>query len=712
MPTVPTYNGSGIAPSSQPGGGFAAPQVANAAPQQLQQLGDATARAGAVSANIVNDAQMMANQVRVDAALNTVRQQQLALTYDPQNGYLSKRGAAALDPDPLDRSLPQQYGEQLSDTINNVAAGLGNDEQRRVFSQQAAALHTQFTAGVENHMLQEYRSYGLETQQGTIKLAADAAKLNWSDPDVIGAQVKSAQAAVWKAGQISGEPGNLTEAKIKETTSAIHSGVIQAALDANNPEYALGYINSKKDEMTADDLLRANGLVKADVRARVATTTAQNAMTSLQSKLAPTDADQVLNITMQAESGGDRDALGRFVPGQGRAKGAMQVMDATNVDPGYGVAPAKDSSPEERARVGRDYMLAMVKNYGGDLGKAWAAYNAGPGKVDDAVAQAKKSGGNWLALMPQETQDYVAKNQAAYQKAAVAPLPSQQDVHDAIRQQLGPNADPKVLAASLAEGTRMYSDFIADRKTKGENAMLAAQQWLVQNGGNMAGMPPSLAQQVTQYAPDKFDNLIDFGKKIANKDTVKTNMSAYYDAVANVDEMAKMPQSVFNDFVQKNFSPDDGKHIAALRQAEIDGGENTGAGALNRPALNMALNSRLEAIGINPAPKDLSEKARVGSIQKFVTDGIFAQQQQLGRKMTAQEISEYVDQTMARNVTFRNTFLGVSTGTSQQNLMALKVGDIPSDSLLAIRTALARQGNVRPTDDQILRTYWTSKNAK
>jgi len=712
MPTVPTYNGAGVAPSSLPGGGFAATSAGNAQPQQMQQLGDAVTKSAGVAANVVSDITMMANQVRIDDARNKLIKSEQDLTYPPETGFLARKGSAALDPDPLGRSLPQQYGEQLQDKINELSAGLGNDAQRRVFAQQAAEIHTRFVGNVENHMLQEYRTFGLETQQGTIKLAADAAKLNWSDPDTIGEQVKSAQAAVWKAGQISGEPANLTAAKIKETTSAIHAGVIQAALDNNNPAYALGYIESKKSEMTADDLLKANGLVKADVRARVATTTAQNAMTMLQSKLAPTDTDQVLNITMQSESGGDRDALGRFVPGQGRAKGAMQVMDATNVDPGYGVTPAKDNSPEERVRVGRDYMMAMVKNYGGDLSKAWAAYNAGPGKVDEALAKSKKDGGNWLALMPQETQDYVAKNQAAYQKSAVSPLPSQQDVHDAIRQQLGPNADPRVLGAALAEGTRMYTDFIADRKTKGENATVQAQQWLVQNGGNMAGMPSSLLQQVTQYAPDKVDNLIDFGQKIASRDNVKTNMAAYLDAVANTEELAKMPQSVFNDFVQRNFSAEDGKHIAALRQSEIDGNGNTGAGSLNRPALNMALNSRLEAIGINPTPKELAEKARVGSIQKFVADGIFAQQKELGRKMTAQEVSDYVDQTMAKNVTFRNTFLGVSTGTNQANLMALRVGDIPNESLTAIRAALARQGNTRPTDDQILRTYWTSKNAK
>lgn len=709
---VPTYDTPQVAPQVGP-----APYRQPAAVDNLDSARQNAAAGAAlqdVGAQLTQEevnAQALANQVRVDAALNQVRQQQQALTYDPDNGYLNKTGAAALQPDPLGRSLPQQYGEQLQDTINSVSANLGNDAQRRVFGEQAATLATQFGGDVQRHMLQEFRSYGLETQQGTIKLAADAAKQNWDNPDQIAAQVRSASAAVWKAGQINGEPANLIDAKIKDTTSAIHAGVIQAALDNNNPAYALAYINSKKSEMTADDLLKANGLVKADMRARVATSTAQDVMTSLQPKLAPTDADKVINITMQAESGGNRDAQGRFIPGQGTAKGDMQVMDATNGNPGYGVTPAKDDSPEERSRVGRDYMLALVKNYGGDMAKAWAAYNAGPGKVDDAVAAAKKSGGDWMATMPKETQDYVSKNMAALQKDTVAPMPSQQDVHDAIRARLGPNADPRVLQAALAEGTRLYTDFQADRKQKGENATIAAQQWLVQNNGNMAAMPPALASAVTQYAPDKYDNLIDFGKKVATGGTT-TNMAAYLDAVANTDELAKMPQSVFNHFVMTNFSPDDGKHIAALRQAEIDGQDSNGAGSINRPALNTALNSRLEAIGINPTPKDLTEKARVGSIQKFVTDGIFAQQKQLGRKMTAQEVGDFVDQTMAKNVTFRSTFLGMNTGTTQIPLMNLKVSDIPSESLTSIRAAFAARGNARPTDDQVLRAYWTAKNAK
>lgn len=667
MPTVPTYDSAQVMPGAAPAP-YRNPAAIDtqAGARQLGAAGAALQNLGATLTQEEVNAQGMANQVRVDAALNQVRQKQLALTYDPENGFINKKGAAALDPDPLGRSLPQQFGEQLNETISTTAASLGNDAQRRVFSEAAGALATQFGGNVQSHMLQEFRAFGLETQQGTIKLAADAAKLNWDAPDQIGEQIKSAQAAVWKAGQLNGEPGNLTSAKIKETTSAIHSGVIAAALENNNPAYAMSYINAKKGEMTADDLLKANGIVKADMRARGATSVAMDAMTEVQHRAQP--------------------------PATSRIMEAAGVTD--NTKGGGGAA----------------YVNGLATKYAGDSAKVLAASAIDEDVVDAAIKEAGK-GGDWAAKLSAANQAKLATAVSAYNAPARPKIPSQQDVHDSIRAKLGPNADPKLLAAALAEGTRMYTDFTNDRKVQGENATLAAQQWLIKNGGNMAALPPDLANAVTQTAPDKFDNLIDFAKKLAKGENV-TNMPAYLDAVANTEELAKMPQSVFNHFVATNFSQTDGKHIAALRQAEIDGKEDTSTGSLNRPALNTALHSRLEAIGINPAPKSLEEKARVGSIQKFVTDGIFAQQKQLGRKMTAQEVGDFVDSTMAKNITFRNTFLGAQTSTTQQNLLGMKVGDIPGESLTAIRTALAARGSSRPTDDQILRTYWTSKNAK
>lgn len=119
---------------------------------------------------------------------------------------------------------------------------------------------------------------------------------------------------------------------------------------------------------------------------------------------APTLKEVVLGI----ESNGQRYAKdGSVLTSPKGAKGEMQVMDGTNLDPGYGVRPAADNSLAERARVGSDYLDAMLKRYGSE-DKAMAAYNAGPGALDAALAK----GGDWLGRMPAETQAYVKKGMA------------------------------------------------------------------------------------------------------------------------------------------------------------------------------------------------------------------------------------------------------------------------------------------------------------
>ena len=128
----------------------------------------------------------------------------------------------------------------------------------------------------------------------------------------------------------------------------------------------------------------------------------------------------LLEAVKQQESGGRRyKADGKTLlegppTKYGTAKGEMQVLDMTNRDPGFGVRPAKDDSPDERARVGRDYLAAMVKKYG-DRETALVAYNWGPGNTDKWL----KKGAD-PAKLPKETQNYVAKITASLGGTKVA----------------------------------------------------------------------------------------------------------------------------------------------------------------------------------------------------------------------------------------------------------------------------------------------------
>jgi len=84
----------------------------------------------------------------------------------------------------------------------------------------------------------------------------------------------------------------------------------------------------------------------------------------------------------------------------------MQVMPATARDPGFGLRTANPNDAADMNRLGRQYRAKMEERYDGNLAKMWAAYNAGPGRVDAAIAE---HGANWLAYMPAETRDYVRK---------------------------------------------------------------------------------------------------------------------------------------------------------------------------------------------------------------------------------------------------------------------------------------------------------------
>lgn len=79
------------------------------------------------------------------------------------------------------------------------------------------------------------------------------------------------------------------------------------------------------------------------------------------------------------------------------ALGLAQVMPDTAKKPGFGVKPILDRlDPVESLRFGADYFAAMLKRYDGDVAKALAAYNFGPGNVDKG------------RKYPEETRNYIA----------------------------------------------------------------------------------------------------------------------------------------------------------------------------------------------------------------------------------------------------------------------------------------------------------------
>jgi len=103
----------------------------------------------------------------------------------------------------------------------------------------------------------------------------------------------------------------------------------------------------------------------------------------------------LIRAVLMSESAGNPSAVSNV-----GAEGLMQLMPGTAA--GCGIANPFD--PQQNVACGSSYLRGLLGRYHGDVTKAVAAYNAGPGAVD-------KYGG----IPPYaETQAYVARVIAAY----------------------------------------------------------------------------------------------------------------------------------------------------------------------------------------------------------------------------------------------------------------------------------------------------------
>ena len=549
MPRVPTYDNFQQMPAQ-----FQPVQIQPAMPRvdpgaQAESFGQATERAGAVAMDMELEALKQANQLRVDDALNKALEAEMRLAYDKDAGYTSQRGLSALERE-SGKPLADEYDEEFGKAVESIGAGLGNDYQRQVFGQAIAKRRAAFRAGAMKHEADEFRTYTLSVREGTIATRMQQIGLNYANPEVIDEAITSIRAATYDAAKLQGKSAEWADAQARKMASNAHKTAIAAALEKNDVAYADRYLKRYGKDMEADDLLQTTGLITKEMDLRVGTSAATDAMGRWAPKIVPGDMDRLTNIVMGIESAGRRyDASGKLIEGPatkyGTAKGEMQVLDGTNRDPGYGVKPAADDSPEERARVGRDYLAAMVREYDGDVSKALAAYNWGPGNLDRAV---KEHGPNWLQAAPEETRSYVERGVREFGAGAGrGKRPSLAEIRADLRGDPMLAGNPARLKAAEEAAEKQYRDIEAAEKQATDEALDTAYRGLYANGGNMGALPVSVRAMIPG---DKLSAVMGFADTVRKSGGAVHNPEAWAQVLSMPRESlaAMSPIEFFREF--------------------------------------------------------------------------------------------------------------------------------------------------------------------
>ena len=549
MPRVPTYDNFQQMPAQ-----FQPVQIQPAMPRvdpgaQAASFGQAAQRAGAVAMDMELEALKQANQLRVDDALNKALEAEMRLAYDKDAGYTNHRGISALERE-SGKPLADEYDEEFGKAVESIGAGLGNDYQRQVFGQAIAKRRAAFRAGAMKHEADEFRTYTLSVREGTIATRMQQIGLNYANPEVIDEAITSIRAATYDAAKLQGKSAEWADAQARKMASNAHKTAIAAALEKNDVAYADRYLKRYGKDMEADDLLQTTGLITKEMDLRVGTSAATEAMGRWAPKIVPGDMDRLTNIVMGIESAGRRyDASGKLIEGPatkyGTAKGEMQVLDGTNRDPAYGVKPAADDSPEERARVGRDYLAAMVREYDGDVSKALAAYNWGPGNLDKAV---KEHGPNWLQAAPEETRSYVERGVREFGAGAGrGKRPSLAEIKADLRGDPMLAGNPARLKAAEETAEKQYRDIEAAEKQAIDEALDTAYRGLYANGGNMNALPVSVRAMIPG---DKLGAVMGFADTVRKSGGAVHNPEAWAQILSMPREnlAAMSPIEFFREF--------------------------------------------------------------------------------------------------------------------------------------------------------------------
>lgn len=365
MPTVPTVTGRQVGSRGVSTQGFQTFEQPN--------IGDAVIGAGQQALNVFGEAKQQADLALTQDATQRLYAVGSGLMDDPKEGLMTLQGKNAIGQAP-------GYIQKFDNEVQSIAGSLP-ESARNVFLKQAQQQRMQFATQAERHELGQRRQYETGQQNGYLSLQAQQAI---SNPALFNQASLNARASIMAYGQAHGQSPEEIEANWVQWRE-------QAANRASEAWYNPMY----------QQMMGPEGKIEV-------TDTPQEA--------------QLFSSIIWQESGGNQFGKdGAPLVSPKGAVGAAQVMESTGPEAASlaGLPWDRDkwlNDPRYNVQLGKAYFGAQLKKYDNNPVLAVAAYNAGPGAVDEWIKQfgdprdGTVSNAQFAAAIPyEETRNYVAK---------------------------------------------------------------------------------------------------------------------------------------------------------------------------------------------------------------------------------------------------------------------------------------------------------------
>lgn len=528
MPVVPTAQSAGLGQveSARMGQLPEVRQSINTSPavfggaqaEQMQDLGRSGMRAGVQAFRVE---EQNAALEAADLELQAQRDMQTFL-YEGDAALLNTKGAQAL-------GSSEAFKTKMSELRQSYLNRTKNPMVQQILGRSFDKLEVGTMDGVYRHENAERRGYASELAGAKAAMADETIGLNWNNDEKFNEELEQKRAAVFAQARLDGTSQEGINLALRNAESGSYRVRLATMLETDDPMtiaqagdlYEKARADGKfnlKDMMDLEKTFDAV-LPKARAIAAFSKTQEQNALASMES-------GDLFDRLLKQESGGRQfNADGTVVTSQVGATGIAQIMPETGPEAarmaGLAWDPEKFKNDSEYNRtLGKAYFNNMREKYGSNA-LALAAYNAGPGMVDDWINGTNKTGKNASGLKlgdPRKGEttlgEFISRIPFKETREYVPAILGQ------VQEQRNYGLDPAVTAAhraNMPEAERPYYDSLveqyntaqANKVKQGKNDALASVQEVLElSNGNLNAIPPNVRtaaikagvwDQVTQY---------------------------------------------------------------------------------------------------------------------------------------------------------------------------------------------------------------------